>query len=68
MPHSGIAFVSRAHAAHDALLFSTIQTGVAIMCIEKFVRNVGFALAAVVVVLGLGATFEYQPVINALAR
>jgi len=33
-----------------------------------FVRNVGFALAAVVVVLGLGATFEFQPVINALAR
>ena len=33
-----------------------------------FVRNVGFALAAVFVVLGLGATFEYQPVINALAR
>ena len=38
------------------------------MCIEKFVRNLGFALAAVVVVFGVGATFEYQPVINALAR
>ncbi len=38
------------------------------MGIEKLVRNVGFALAAVVVVLGLSATFEYQPVINALAR
>jgi hypothetical protein len=38
------------------------------MAIEKFIRNLGFALAAVVVVLGLSATFEYQPVINALAR
>jgi hypothetical protein len=38
------------------------------MCIEKLVRNLSFALAAFVVVLGLGATFEYQPVINALAR
>ena len=38
------------------------------MCIERFVRNVGFALAAVVVVVGLGATIEYQPVINALAH
>jgi hypothetical protein len=38
------------------------------MCIEKLVRNLGFALAAVVVVVSLGATFEYQPVINALAR
>lgn len=38
------------------------------MCIERFVRNLGFALAAVVVVLGLGATIEYQPVINALAQ
>jgi hypothetical protein len=40
----------------------------AVMCIEKYIRNLGFALAAVVVVIGLGATFEYQPVINALAR
>ena len=38
------------------------------MVIEKFVRNVGFALAAVGVVLGLSATFEYVPVINALVR
>jgi hypothetical protein len=38
------------------------------MCIEKFVRNAGFALAAAMVVFGFGATFEYQPVINALAR
>jgi len=38
------------------------------MCIEKLVRNLGFALAAVAIVLGLGAAIEYQPVINALAR
>lgn len=38
------------------------------MCIEKYVRNLGFALAAVGVVLGLSATFEYVPVINALAH
>ena len=38
------------------------------MGIEKLVRNLGFALAAVAIVIGLGATFEYQPVINALAR
>jgi hypothetical protein len=68
MPHSGIAFVRRGARAHDALLFSTISTGVAVVCIEKLVRNLSFALAAFVVVLGLSATFEYQPVINALAR
>jgi hypothetical protein len=68
MPHSGIAFVRREPRAHDALLVSTIYTGVAVMCIEKLVRNLSFALAAFVVVAGLGATFEYQPVINALAR
>jgi hypothetical protein len=39
-----------------------------IMCIEKLVRNIGFALAAGGIVIGLGATIEYQPVINALAR
>jgi hypothetical protein len=38
------------------------------MCIERLVRNIGFALAAVAIVIGLGATIEYQPVINALAR
>jgi hypothetical protein len=36
------------------------------MCIEKVVRNLGFALAAVAIVIGLGATIEYQPVLNAL--
>jgi hypothetical protein len=38
------------------------------MCIEKIFRNLGFALAAVAIVVGLGATIEYQPVLNALAQ
>ena len=38
------------------------------MCIERLVRNLGFALAAVAIVIGLSATIEYQPVLNALAR
>ena len=38
------------------------------MCIETLVRNIGVALAAVAIVIGLGATIEYQPVANALER
>ena len=38
------------------------------MCIERFVRNLGFALAAFSVVIGVGYAFEYLPVVNALAR
>jgi hypothetical protein len=38
------------------------------MHIERFVRNLGFALASLAIVVGLGYTLEYQPVINALAR
>ena len=38
------------------------------MCIEKVVRNIGFALAALAMVVGLSATIEYKPVVNALAR
>lgn len=38
------------------------------MCIEKFVRNLGFALAAVGIVAGLAAVIEFQPVANALER
>jgi hypothetical protein len=38
------------------------------MCIERLVRNIGFALVAVGIVAGLSATIEYQPVLNALAR
>lgn len=37
------------------------------MCIERLVRNLAFALAAVAIAIGLGATIEYQPVANALA-
>ena len=38
------------------------------MCIERLVRNIGFALAAIAIVIGLGATIEFQPVANALAQ
>jgi len=38
------------------------------MCIERIVRNFGFALAAVAIVIGISATIEYQPVANALAN
>jgi len=38
------------------------------MCIEKFVRNLAFGLAAGVVIFGVGFTFEYLPLVNALAR
>ena len=38
------------------------------MCIEKYVRNLGFALAAIGVVFGVDYTFEYLPLVNALAR
>jgi hypothetical protein len=38
------------------------------MCIEKFVRNLGFALAAAVIIIGVGFTFEYLPVVNVLVR
>jgi hypothetical protein len=44
------------------------QTRRNFMCIERLVRNIGFALAAVGIVVGLGATIEYQPVLNALAQ
>jgi hypothetical protein len=38
------------------------------MCIERIVRNAGFAIAAAAIVFALGFTIEYQPVINALAH
>jgi hypothetical protein len=38
------------------------------MSIERIVRNLAFAIAAVAIVIALGLTVEYQPVINALAR
>jgi hypothetical protein len=38
------------------------------MCIEKYVRNLGFALASFAVVIGIGFTLEYLPVLNVMAR
>jgi hypothetical protein len=38
------------------------------MCIEKLVRNAGFALASFGIVAALAASIEYLPVVNALAR
>ena len=38
------------------------------MHIEKLIRNFGFALASLAIVVGVGFTVEYQPVLNALAR
>jgi hypothetical protein len=34
----------------------------------RLVRHLGFAVAALAIVAVLGYTFEYQPVINALAH
>ena len=38
------------------------------MCIEKYIRNLGFALAAAGVVFSVGYTFEYLPVVSVLAH
>lgn len=38
------------------------------MNIERLARNAGFALAALAIVITLGLTLEFQPVVNALAR
>jgi hypothetical protein len=38
------------------------------MYIERFVRNAGFALASFAIVVGVGYTLEYLPVLNVLAR
>ena len=46
----------------------TNTSGEKIMCLDKVIRNFGFALASVAIVAILGFTIEYQPVINALAR
>jgi hypothetical protein len=46
----------------------TNTSGEKIMCLDKIIRNFGFALASVAIVAVLGFTIEYQPVINALAR
>jgi len=38
------------------------------MYIEKYIRNLGFALAAIGVVASVGYTFEYLPVVSVLAH
>jgi hypothetical protein len=38
------------------------------MCLGRIITRIGFAFAAVAIVTGLGATIEYQPLFNALAR
>jgi hypothetical protein len=70
MPHSGIAFVSARPRQQDAahVLNHYSQLREQLMCIEKFARNLAFALAAGVVIFGVGFTFEYLPLVNALAR
>ena len=35
---------------------------------SRLIRNFGFAVAALAIVAALGYTFEYQPVVNALAH
>jgi hypothetical protein len=37
------------------------------MCIEKFARNLGFALAALAIVAGLAATIEFEPMVGLVA-
>jgi hypothetical protein len=61
-----MAFVRAVSDQHHVHIDKLLRRNV--MCIERLVRNIGFALAAVAIVVGLGATIEYQPVINALAR
>jgi hypothetical protein len=38
------------------------------MCIERIVRNLAFALAAIAVVGVIGATIEFEPLKYALAH
>jgi hypothetical protein len=38
------------------------------MSFERLARNVGFASAALAIIVGLCATIEYQPLIEVLAR
>jgi hypothetical protein len=39
-----------------------------VMCIERIIRNAGFALATAAIILGVGYTIEVLPLVNALAR
>jgi hypothetical protein len=38
------------------------------MCIERIIRNTGFALASATIILVLGYTIEVLPVVSALAH
>jgi hypothetical protein len=38
------------------------------MCLERILRNTGFALAALAIVATLGLTIEYLPLFSALQR
>lgn len=38
------------------------------MCPEKLARNLGFAIAAAVAAVITGATLEYLPLVDGLAR
>jgi hypothetical protein len=46
----------------------TFSTREQLMSIARFVRNVAFAIAAGAVILGVGFTFEYLPLLDSLAR
>jgi hypothetical protein len=59
---------ARASKMHLIDLNQSSQLREQIMCIEKFARNLGFALAAAVIIFGVGFTFEYLPLVNSLAR
>jgi hypothetical protein len=55
-----------AGASNHKMLLHRIRRN--IMCIEKVVRNFGFALAAAGIIIGLCATIEYQPLASALSH
>jgi len=38
------------------------------MCLERVLRNAGFAIASVAIVASLTFILEFQPVLNSLAR
>jgi hypothetical protein len=69
---SGIAFVGTRGHRQSARMGIHPQTfsekGVINMCIEKLAQRVGFALAALAIVIAVSATVEYLPLSNALAR
>ena len=38
------------------------------MCLERVLRNLGFAIASAAIVAGLGFILEFEPVLSSLAR